>query len=49
MPRWIFGLWIAIFLILGFSSLTYSWDRCGSKTLLLGKNAPLAAAAGMCD
>lgn len=49
MPRWILGMWAVIAVMVGLSALTYTWSKCGAKTLLLGDRALIAAATGMCD
>ena len=49
MPRWIFGMWMVICLVLGLSALSYTWSKCGAKTLILGNGGLAAAATGMCD
>lgn len=49
MPRWIIGMWVVIALTLGLSVLSYTWGKCGAKSLLLGNGGLTAAVTGMCD
>ena len=48
-PRWIIGMWMVIFLVVGLSALGYAWSKCGWKTLILGNGGMATAATGMCD
>lgn len=49
MPRWIFVMWIVLIMVLSLSALTYTWSKCGAKTLILGNGGFAAAVTGMCD
>jgi hypothetical protein len=49
MPRWIFVMWMVICLVLGMAALSYTWSKCGARTLILGNGGLVAAATGMCD
>jgi len=49
MPNWIFGMWMVICFVLGIATLSFTWSKCGAKTLFLGKGGFAAAATGMCD
>lgn len=49
MPNWIFGMWMVICLVLGLAALSFTWSKCGAKTLFLGNGGLTAAATGMCD
>ena len=49
MPRWIIGMLLVLFLIIGIGSVGYTWSKCGAKTLMLGNGGLTAAATGMCD
>jgi hypothetical protein len=49
MPRWIFGMWMVIALVLGIGAFGYTFSKCGAKTFLLGNGGLAAAATGMCD
>lgn len=53
MGRFIKSIGIAIFIVAFFSyaiiSASYTFEKCGWKTLFLGKSAFFAAATGMCD
>jgi hypothetical protein len=40
---------MALFLILGIASFSFTWSKCGPKTLILGNGGLAAAATGMCD
>jgi shikimate 5-dehydrogenase len=40
---------MAICLILGIASFSFTWSKCGAKTLILGNGGLAAAATGMCD
>jgi hypothetical protein len=41
---------IAVLLIIvGVSSLVYTYSKCGNKTFFLGNGGVFAAASGMCD
>ena len=48
-PRWIIVLWIVLCLLLGLGALSYTWSKCGTRTLILGNGAMAAAVTGMCD
>ena len=49
MPNWIMGMWMVIALVLGIAALSFTWSKCGAKTLILGNGGLAAAATGMCD
>jgi hypothetical protein len=49
MPNWIIGMWIVIFLVLGLAALSFTFSKCGWKTLILGNGGFAAAVTGMCD
>jgi hypothetical protein len=48
-PRWILVVWVVIALMIGIGALSYTWSKCGAKTLILGNGGLTAAATGMCD
>jgi hypothetical protein len=47
-PMW-FKICAVICLVVGISSLVFTWKECGARTLMLGDGAVFAAATGMCD
>jgi hypothetical protein len=49
MPKWIFAMWMIFALLLGIAVLSFTWSKCGAKTLILGNGGLAAAATGMCD
>ena len=49
MPRWIFVMWMVLALLLGIAALSYTWSKCGARTLILGNGGLAAAVTGMCD
>ncbi len=48
LPRWIYTV-IAVWIIITICAFTFTWSKCGSKTLILGNGGFTAAATGMCD
>jgi hypothetical protein len=42
-------MWMIFTLLLGIAALSYTWSKCGAKTLILGNGGLTAAATGMCD
>lgn len=47
-PRWMYAV-IVIWAVLSAGYLTYVFDKCGARALLLGQGAGPAAVMGMCD
>ena len=48
LPRWVYPV-IAVWFILGVAAFSYTWSKCGTKTLILGNSGFAAAATGICD
>ena len=49
MTRFAMVAMIGFVLFLAFSSLFYTFSKCGWSTFFLGKGATFAAVTGMCD
>lgn len=49
MPRAIIFMLVAIFMFIGVSVTVVTFQKCGTKALLLGNAAASAAMLGMCD
>jgi hypothetical protein len=49
MPNWIVVMLMVIALVLGLAAISFTFSKCGAKTLILGNGALAAAATGMCD
>lgn len=48
LPAWV---WIiaVVWLIIAIASFIFTWDKCGTRTLILGNGGFAAAATGMCN
>jgi hypothetical protein len=49
MNRFAFVMMAGFFLLLGISTVFYSFSKCGWKAFLYGNGAVYAAASGACD
>lgn len=47
-PRWVY-LVAVIWFVLAVGAFSFTWSKCGAKTLLLGNGGFTAAFIGMCD
>jgi hypothetical protein len=42
-------MYMVFAVVMGLSTLSYTWSKCGAKTFILGNGGFAAAATGMCD
>jgi hypothetical protein len=48
LPNWVYPL-IFVWAVIAVMAFSYTWSKCGAKTLILGNGGLVAAATGLCD